>query len=266
MAKYRAIPPGFMTVGEAAKKMGVTVRTLQYYDREGVLSPSAASEGGRRLYTYKELVQLHQILSLRSLGFSLEDIKQRVTALETPADVAEALAGQAEELRKKIEELTASLTAIEQLKEEVLQMQTVSFKKYADIIVNLQMKNASYHLIKRFDDDMLDYIRSRFDKERGLDFMQRFDRMSDAIVRLKKAGVPPGSERGRQAAKEYWGLIMEFTDGDMGMLPELMKIGEIGTAANTWEERQKLVNEYIEPALQLYFAELGADPFQEAEE
>ena len=32
MAKYRAIPPGFMTVGEAAKKMGVTVRTLQYYD------------------------------------------------------------------------------------------------------------------------------------------------------------------------------------------------------------------------------------------
>ena len=65
-------------------------------------------------------------------------------------------------------------------------MQTVSFKKYADIIVNLQMKNASYHLIKRFDDDMLDYIRSRFDKESGLDFMQRFDRMSDAIVRLKK--------------------------------------------------------------------------------
>ena len=38
MAKYRAIPQGFMTVGEAAKKMGVTVRTLQYYDKEGLLS------------------------------------------------------------------------------------------------------------------------------------------------------------------------------------------------------------------------------------
>ena len=35
MAKYRAIPQGFMTVGEVAKKMGVTVRTLQYYDKEG---------------------------------------------------------------------------------------------------------------------------------------------------------------------------------------------------------------------------------------
>lgn len=46
MAKYRAIPHGFLTVGQVAKKMGVTVRTLQYYDRVGVLSPSAESEGG----------------------------------------------------------------------------------------------------------------------------------------------------------------------------------------------------------------------------
>ena len=43
MAKYRAIPHGFLTVGQVAKKMGVTVRTLQYYDRVGVLSPSAES-------------------------------------------------------------------------------------------------------------------------------------------------------------------------------------------------------------------------------
>ena len=51
MAKHRSIPLGFMTVGEVAKKIGVTVRTLQYYDKEGLLSPSAESEGGRRLYT-----------------------------------------------------------------------------------------------------------------------------------------------------------------------------------------------------------------------
>ena len=67
MAKYKAIPLGFMTVGEAAKKIGVTVRTLQYYDKEGLLSPSAESEGGRRLYTDKDLVMLHQIISLKSL-------------------------------------------------------------------------------------------------------------------------------------------------------------------------------------------------------
>lgn len=263
MAKYRAIPQGFMTVGEVAKKMGVTIRTLQYYDREGLLSPSAESKGGRRLYTDKDLITLHQIISLKSLGFSLDDIKERLISLETPADVANALTEQADDIRQKIEQLQASLSAIEQLKAEVLQMQTVNFKKYADIIVNLQMKNDSYYLIKRFDDDTLDHIRSQFDKESGLDFMDRFNRLSDEIVQLQKENVPPESEKCQQVVKEYWGLIMEFTNGDMSMLPKLVEVGNIDTATNAWEERQKIVNDYLEPALQVYFSRLGTNPFGE---
>ena len=265
MAKYRAIPDGYMTVGEAAKKMGITVRTLQYYDKEGLLSPSAESAGGRRLYTDKDLITLHQIASLKSLGFSLNDIKQRLISLETPADVADALTKQADDIRRKIEQLTASLTAVERLKTEVLQMQTVNFKKYADIIVNLQMNNDSYYLIKRFDDDTLDHIRKRFDKESGLNFMDRFNCLSDEIVQLQKEHVPPESEKCQQIVKEYWGLIMEFTNGDRNMLSKLMEIGNIDTAANAWEERQKTVNDYLEPALQIYFSKLGANPFEEVE-
>lgn len=263
MAKYRAIPQGFMTVGEVAKKMGVTVRTLQYYDKEGLLSPSAESEGGRRLYTDKDLVTLHQIISLKSLGFSLDDIKGRLISLETPADIANALTEQADDIRQKIEQLKVSLSAIEQLKAEVLQMQTVNFKKYADIIVNLQMENDSYYLIKRFDDDTLDHIRSQFDKESGLDFMDRFNRLSDEVIQLQKENVPPESEKCQQVVKEYWGLIMEFTNGDMSMLPKLMEVGNIDTATNAWEERQKIVNDYIDPALQVYFSRLGTNPFEE---
>lgn len=266
MAKHRAIPQGYMTVGELAKKIGVTVRTLQYYDKEGLLSPSAESEGGRRLYTDKDLVTLHQIMSLKSLGFSLDDIKQRVMSLDTPADVAKALTEQADDIRKKIEQLAASLTAIEQLKAEVLQMQAVNFKKYADIIVNLQMKNKSYRFIKRFDDDTLDHIRSQFDKESGTDFMDRFNRLSDEIAQLQRDNVPPESEKSQQIVKEYWGLIMEFTKGDMTMLPKLMEIGNIDIATNAWEERQKILNDYIESALQVYFSRLGVNPFEEVEQ
>lgn len=266
MAKCRAIPPEFMTVGEVAKKMGVTVRTLQYYDREGILSPSAESEGGRRLYTDKDLITLHQIISLKSLGFSLDDIKRRLLSLETPADVAKALTEQADDVRKKIEQLTSSLAAIEQLKTEVLQMQTVNFKKYADIIVNLQMKNDYYYLIKRFDDDTLDHIRRQFDKERGLDFIDRFNRLGNEIVQFQKDRVSPESEKCQQVVKEYWGLIMEFTNGDMNMIPKLVEIGNIHTATNPWEERQKIVNDYLEPALQIYFTKLGINPFGEEEQ
>ena len=257
MAKYRAIPEGFMTVGQLAKKMGVTVRTLQYYDKEGVLSPSAESEGGRRLYTDKDIVLLHQILSLKSLGFSLKDIKSRLISLKTPDDVAKALTEQADVLRKNMEQLKDSLVAIEQLKAEV--------KKYADIIVNLQMKNDSYSLIKHFDDDTLDQIRSRFDKKSGLDFMDRLNRLSDQIVELQKENIPAESEQSQQVVQEYWSLIMEFTNGDMSMLPKLMEIGTIDSASNTWEEKQKIVNDYIGPALQVYFSRIGTNPFEEVE-
>ena len=118
----KKLPQDYMTVGEMAKKMGVTVRTLQYYDQQGLLSPSAESEGGRRLYTDRDMILLHQILSLNA-------IKNHLTALETPADVAAALTEQASVLRRKIETLSESLQAIEALKTEVLQMQSVDFKK-----------------------------------------------------------------------------------------------------------------------------------------
>lgn len=263
MDNYRAIPEGYMTVGKAAKKMGVTVRTLQYYDREGLLHPSAESDGGRRLYNDKDLVLLHQIISMKSLGFSLTDIKERLISLKTPDDVANALTEQADAIRINIKQLKDSLAAIEQLKTEVLQMQTVNFKKYADIIINLQMKNEFYSLIKRFDDDTLDHIRSRFDKKSGFEFMNRLNNLSDEIVQLQEKNVPADSEQCQQVVQEYWGLIMEFTNGDMTMLPKLMEVGNIDTATNAWEEKQKIVNDYLEPALQVYFSRLGTNPFEE---
>ena len=175
MERYRAIPPGYMTVGEVAKKMDVTVRTLQHYDKEGLLSPSATSGGGRRLYTDKDIVKLHQILSLKHLGFSLDDIRDRLIPLDTPAGVAQVLSEQAAVVREKIASLTESLSRIEALKVEVLEMQSVDFKKYADIIINLEMKNDFYLLIKHFDSETLDHIRSRFDKESSITFLQKFE-------------------------------------------------------------------------------------------
>ena len=112
---------------------------------------------------------------------------------------------------------------------------------------------------------MLDHIRNQFDRESGLDFMDRFNCLSDEIVQLQKENVLPESEKCQQVVKEYWGLIMEFTNGDMSMLPKLMEIGNIDTATNAWEERQKIVNDYLEPALQVYFSKLGVNPFGEVE-
>lgn len=263
MEKYRAIPEGYMTVGEFAKKMNTTVRTLQYYDKEGLLAPSAESEGGRRLYTDKDLIKLHQILSLKSLGFSLDDIKNRLIPLDTPADVASVLTKQAADIQREIASLSESLREIELLKAEILQMQSVDFKKYADIIVNLQMKNEHYWLIKHFDDQTLEHLRSRFDMDSGMKMLERFSNLQDEAIRLQQDGVPPESEKGQVFAKAFWDMIMEFTEGDMSMLPKLMERATVGAPNDAAQQKQALANAYISPALDVYLTDLGVDPFEE---
>jgi MerR family transcriptional regulator, thiopeptide resistance regulator len=61
-------------IGELAQLAGLTVRTLQYYDQIGLFSPSGHSDSGRRLYTESDITRLQQILSLKELGLSLDEI------------------------------------------------------------------------------------------------------------------------------------------------------------------------------------------------
>lgn len=64
------------STGEIAELCGVSVRTVQYYDKEGLLKPDGYSEGGRRLYGEESLKTLQVICIYRGLGLSLSDIKE----------------------------------------------------------------------------------------------------------------------------------------------------------------------------------------------
>ena len=64
-----------MTVHEVSKLTGISIRTLQYYDRIGLFPPADHSESGYRLYDEASLVRLQMILLFRELEFPLKDIK-----------------------------------------------------------------------------------------------------------------------------------------------------------------------------------------------
>src|SRR5918997_485977 len=71
-------------VGELARRTGLSVRTLHYYDEIGRLSPSRRTDGGHRLYTAGDVVRLQQIKSLQHLGFTLKEVRDCLDRPEFP--------------------------------------------------------------------------------------------------------------------------------------------------------------------------------------
>lgn len=65
-----------MQIGEVAQKTQLSLRTIRHYDEIGLLSPSARSEGGFRLYTNDDLETLLLIRRIRPLEFTLQEMKE----------------------------------------------------------------------------------------------------------------------------------------------------------------------------------------------
>lgn len=88
-----------MKINEVARRSGITVRTLHYYDEIGLLKPSGITEAGYRIYDDTALHTLQQILFFKELDFPLQDIKK---IMENPNyDMKETLIRQKELLLKK---------------------------------------------------------------------------------------------------------------------------------------------------------------------
>ena len=135
------------TTGEMAKACGVTVRTVQYHDTRGILTPSALSEGGRRLYDDGDLQKLKVICFLREIGLSIDVIGQLFME-EHPENVIEVLLEQQEQdLRTERGELDAKLEKIAELRKAVADAKHFTVESIGDIaitVTNKKKRNRMY--------------------------------------------------------------------------------------------------------------------------
>ncbi len=121
------------TTGEIAKLCGVTVRTVQYYDKRGILNPSELSEGGRRLYSEEDVKRLDIICFLRGLGFNIESIS-RLMSEDDPGSVIMLLLEQQEQtLTAELNECTDRLSKIKQMKRGLKEVKNFSVESIGDI-------------------------------------------------------------------------------------------------------------------------------------
>lgn len=123
------------STGDLAKEAGVTVRTVQYYDKRGILSPSELSEGGRRVYSIADLEKLRQIIYLRDLDFSIDNIKNLFTEDNASQILELFLQVQIRELRLSIDSKKDKLDKAVNLLKTVEKQDSKTLGYLSDIVL-----------------------------------------------------------------------------------------------------------------------------------
>ena len=203
---------GLMTVGELARRVGVTVRTIQYYDQKGLLHPSSKSEQNQRLYSTDDEERLYRILTLKFLGFSLAQIKE-AEGIDDCQKLSGALDHRMYELERESMEILRNINTISNLKEHLAASESVRWSDFAQAISDMQNREdvlwmaingegcdessvpeLTHEVIDRWHELMGDTIEAMHDgvqprDERGRELAARFERlggMSSALTGLKR--------------------------------------------------------------------------------
>lgn len=136
--------PKLYKIGMFANMNRVTIKTLRYYDEQNLLKPVYVDEeNGYRYYAAGQIADLHRILALRGMGFSIEDIRRILGGEEEK----KLLQGKKQEILKEIAILTAKLAEVESYlnKEDVALSKPVLIKKLPSVTVcSMEKRIESY--------------------------------------------------------------------------------------------------------------------------
>ncbi|MBQ7338549.1 MAG: MerR family transcriptional regulator [Clostridia bacterium] len=122
------------TTGEVAKLCAVSVRTVQYYDARGVLSPTELSEGGRRLYSEDDVRKMRIICFLRGLGFSLNNISTLMQEENSQQVISLLMEEQEHALQQEIAQKQSMLDALKELQQGLTRIPNLSVESIGDVV------------------------------------------------------------------------------------------------------------------------------------
>jgi DNA-binding transcriptional MerR regulator len=113
------VPDGFLQIGEVAERAALSLRTVRYYEEQGLVTPARRSEGGFRLYTEEQVQRLLLIKQMKPLDFTVEQMRELLAAQDAlaaaPGDPAAraTVATYAEDVAARVVKLRDRLAAAE---------------------------------------------------------------------------------------------------------------------------------------------------------
>jgi DNA-binding transcriptional MerR regulator len=237
-----------MRVGELARRTGVSVRTLHYYDERGLLSPSRRSDAGYRLYSGADVARLQAIRSLRQLGFSLEETRECLDQPDfSPRRLIEL---HLHRLRAHIALQQALCDRLERIAGSLRSAEEVSAEEFIRAIEEMTMTE---DLAKYYTPEQMEYLRERgrtVGEERIREVEAEWPRLIEEVRAELERGTDPASERAQGLARRWMGLVQEFTGGDPGIERSLGKMWQTEESIHGMETApMRELGDYISSAL-----------------
>lgn len=199
-------------VGELAKQTGLTVRALHHYDEIGLLTPSQRSASGYRLYDGEDIARLLQILSLRQLGFSLDEIRDSLAKPEL--SLPRVLELHIARLRDGIELQRRLCSRLETMAERLRSSEVVSVEEFLETMEVMNMFE------KYYTPEQLQQLEERkkmLGEERIRQVEQEWPQLIAQVRAEMDKGTDPASETMQRLSKRWMELVHEFTGGDPGI-------------------------------------------------
>lgn len=231
-------------VGELAKQTGLTVRALHHYDEIGLLSPSQRSGAGYRLYDGDDIARLLQILSLRQLGFSLEEIRDCLTRPEF--SLPQVLELHIARLRDGIELQRKLCGRLEAMAGRLRSAEAVSVEDFLETMEAMQMFE------KYYTEEQLKELEERrqvVGEERIQQVQQEWPRLIAEVRAEMEKGTDPASEPVQLLARRWMGLIREFTGGNPGIQQSLNRMYKEEPSMQARTGIDQALSEYIGKAM-----------------
>jgi DNA-binding transcriptional MerR regulator len=211
-----------LKVGELARRTGLTVRTLHHYDEIGLLKPSLHTGSGHRLYTADDVARLQQVLSLRQLGFSLEEVR---ACLDRPGfSLLEVICLHVARLREQIEGQRKLCERLEALAGQLRAAGEVSADAFLQTIEVMTMIENYY------TPDQLESMRKRREADpEGTEKLARQGQadwaalMADFQAAMEQ-GLDPADPKAQALEKRRQALVRVFSGGDAGIEQSLKRL------------------------------------------
>lgn len=237
-----------ISTGEAARISGLTIRTLQHYDNIGVLPASGRTEGGRRFYTDNDMIKLEHVVFYRGLGFSLDQIKEKLLDMKMDQRASDLLTTQKTLLYNQIYSIQNSIAAIEASQEIISVGKQPPWTLLATFMRSLGAVDISTWADYEFSEEQQKVFQEHFGQlEEVLDFYNTWKRLSIKAAAFYEAGIEPQETIARRLAKEWETMVEKVTGGDKDHEQAYL---EVDSQRDIWNPAERELIEKAEPYIE----------------